>query len=55
MPKYDYHCAECDYTFEAVAGLTAYMHDCPECGRKMAKRQAVYQSQMVAPKVGQPG
>jgi putative FmdB family regulatory protein len=32
MPTYDYHCTNCNVTFEATHGISARRPLCPQCG-----------------------
>ena len=51
MPYYDYTCPRCG-TFEAYGHFDESEKLCPKCESALAKREAVYQSQMVSGTVG---
>ena len=39
MPKYVYHCKECDGEFETVHGMTERLEDCPLCSSTSSLRR----------------
>ena len=40
MPIYDYQCAECQHTLEAIQKLAdAPLVDCPACGKPVLRKQ----------------
>ena len=39
MPRYDYHCTECDHTLEVRQKITEdALRECPACGRATLQR-----------------